>query len=143
MYGKKNTSQKKHGNKNSALPAHGDVTILSEGTVIEGTLKVSGDVRIDGRIKGDIKGDMRVIVGDKAKIEGNVDCDFLELNGYIVGDVKCKKGAKLYPTAKLKGDLYAPEFSVEMGAHFIGASKGQLVSSEDLNNKPKENVAKK
>lgn len=129
-FGRKNKETKEL--SKSSLP-HGAVTMLSEGTLIEGALKLDGDVRIDGVVQGDIEGKKRVVIGEKGKVLGNISCSFLELHGSVNGDVKSKQGARLHATSILKGDLHTPQFSVDMGAKFIGTSKGQqLVSQEQV-----------
>ena len=50
------------------------VNLLCEGTVIVGDIKTKNDIRIDGIIKGKIITSGRLVVGNTAKIEGNIDC---------------------------------------------------------------------
>lgn len=116
----------------------GTVTLISKGTALDGNATVHSDVRIDGTVNGNITCDKKVVVGDNGEVNGNVNCAFLEIHGKITGDVKCGDGAKLHPTAFLKGDLYAPIFSIEMGAKFIGTSKGNEII--DLKEKTEEAV---
>ncbi len=103
----------------------GTITILSEGTVLDGSLKLAGDLRIDGNVNGNVYGNKKVVIGEKGKVIGDVYCEFLELHGTIEGNVISKQVARLHATALLQGDLYAPQFSVDIGASFIGASKGE------------------
>ncbi|PID95450.1 MAG: hypothetical protein CSA94_01555 [Bacteroidetes bacterium] len=103
----------------------GTITMLSAGTVLDGSLKLGGDLRVDGVINGDVQGKKKVVIGEKGKVIGDIYCEFLELHGRVEGDVKCKQVARLHATAFLRGDLYASQFSVAMGASFIGASKGE------------------
>ncbi len=115
---------------NTPIAASGAVTMLGVGTLIEGNIKLSGDVRIDGVVKGSVEGKNKVVVGEKGKVLGNVICGSLDLHGKIEGNVKSEKTARLHSSAVLKGDLFAPKFSVEMGAIFVGVSKGQKIVSE-------------
>lgn len=121
-FGKKNKLEKE---TDKGILPHGSVTMLSAGTCVEGNLKLGGDVRIDGLVNGNIEGKKRVVIGEKGKVVGDVHCDFLELHGKVEGNVMSKQAVRLHATAVLKGDLHAPQFSVDMGATFIGISKGQ------------------
>ena len=47
-------------------------TIIGNGSSILGDIQVNGFVRIDGNIDGNLKTDGNVIVGDNAKIRGNI-----------------------------------------------------------------------
>lgn len=130
---KKNKTNSKPTSK-GAVPQSGAVTMLSEGTVIDGALKLSGDVRIDGIVKGNVSGENRVVIGEKGKVEGDVDCDFLELHGKVEGNVKSKQGVRLHVTATLQGNLHTPKFSIDMGAKFIGTCSGQGNTFEETAN---------
>ncbi len=108
----------------------GTITMLSVGTILDGDLKLGGDLRVDGVVNGNVYGKKKVVIGEKGKIIGDVFCEFLELHGRIEGNVTCKQVVRLHPTAFLLGDLYAAQFSVAIGASFIGSSKGE---QKDLN----------
>lgn len=128
LYGKKtelNNERERRNKKNTPLPSRALVTIVSECTTIKGVLRVGSDVRIDGIVKGDVYSDKKVIIGDRGFVLGNVYCDVLELNGRMEGEVFSKSLTKMNAASSLKGNINAPSFSIEMGAEFIGMSKGK------------------
>ena len=59
------------------------VNLLCEGTVIVGDIKTKNDIRIDGIIKGKIITSGRLVVGNTAKIEGNIDCCNVDVLGVV------------------------------------------------------------
>ncbi len=121
----------------------GTVTMLSEGAILDGSLKLTGDLRIDGVINGDIHGKKKVVVGEKGKVIGDIYCEYFELHGRVEGNIVCKQVARLHATAFLRGDLYAAQLSVAIGASFIGASKGEQKKIDSNNNKADETSSKK
>ena len=64
------------------------VNLLCEGTVIVGDIKTKNDIRIDGIIKGKIITSGRLVVGNTAKIEGNIDCCNVDVLGVVLGDIQ-------------------------------------------------------
>ena len=48
--------------------------ILDSGTHIEGTVRSSEDMRLDGQIKGDVYCEKRFVMGGTGKVEGKVNC---------------------------------------------------------------------
>jgi len=60
------------------------VNLLCEGTVIVGDIKTKNDIRIDGIIKGKIITSGRLVVGNTAKIEGNIDCCNVDVLGVVL-----------------------------------------------------------
>ncbi len=106
------------------------VNLLCEGTVIMGDVKTKNDIRIDGNIKGKIITSGRLVVGNTAKIEGNIDCVNVDVLGEIVGDIEASGTVLLKTPAKVTGNIVAAVISVEPGAAFNGNC--QMVKKETL-----------
>ena len=47
-------------------------TILGQGSAITGNIKINGFVRIDGDIDGNLETDGNIIIGENARIRGNI-----------------------------------------------------------------------
>lgn len=142
-FGKK-TETKDRNQKNITSLPKGVVTIISQGTEIEGIVRVNSDVRIDGIVTGDVHSEKKVVVGGAGKIIGNIYCHVLELSGIVEGNVFGKEAVKMNGTASLKGDLNAPKFSIEMGAKFVGRSTGgeQVNEKKQTTNVKVNNIGK-
>ena len=59
-------------------------TFIGSGSVVSGDIKVNGFVRVDGDIDGNFETNGSVIIGEKARIHGNVTFTvFLKIFLYI------------------------------------------------------------
>lgn len=96
------------------------VNLLCEGTVIVGDIKTKNDVRIDGMIKGKIITSGRLVVGNTAKIEGNIDCVNVDVLGVVVGDIVASGTVSLKSPAKVMGNISSAVISIEPGVMFNG-----------------------
>lgn len=96
------------------------VNLLSEGTVIVGDIKTKNDIRIDGIIKGKIITSGRLVVGNTAKVEGNIDCGNVDVQGVVVGDILASGAVSLKSPAKVMGNISSAVISIEPGVMFNG-----------------------
>lgn len=106
-----------------------EVTIISNGVVIEGKLSSSGNIRIDGTVKGDTEAKGNVTVGENGNITGQINADVITIGGKVEGSVNAKEKLILEGKATLKGDLITKILVVEAGAHFEGKSNMSSGSS--------------
>src|SRR5438477_4149348 len=71
---------------------------IDQGVTLEGTLTVSGTFRIDGNVKGNIISEQTVILGDGAKVEGQIEGNRVVISGsfddVILAKVLVEKEAK-------------------------------------------------
>ena len=96
------------------------VELLCEGTVIVGDIKTKNDIRIDGIIKGKIITSGRLVVGNTAKIEGNIDCCNVDVLGVVLGDIQASGTVSLKSSAKVIGNIVSSVLSFEPGVIFNG-----------------------
>ena len=62
-------------------------TIVGPGALITGNVTVSGFLRIDGDIAGNIQTQGRVIIGEEARIRGNIHAASVSVGGIVQGDI--------------------------------------------------------
>ncbi len=93
---------------------------LGAGTVYQGQLNFLGAVRIDGQFTGEIKSEGTLILGQDAKVEGNVSVSQLILNGSISGDITVAGKTVMHKTAQLTGELTTKSLIMEEGAVLHG-----------------------
>lgn len=105
-----------------APSGNGDL-LLGQGAEFDGKLTFAGTVRIDSRFKGSIVTDDVLIVGEHARIDAEITCGTVVVDGEVNGNVKAKIGVELRRTAKLRGDVESPSLSIEKGAVFQGSSR--------------------
>ena len=94
------------------------LSTLSADLQFTGNITGSGDLQIDSQIKGDVRVG-RLIVGETGSVEGNVQADYVEVRGRVVGGVSGKQ-VKLVSTAYVDGDITAEQLSIDIGAYFQG-----------------------
>ncbi len=97
-----------------------EVSRISTGTVIKGEISSPNDLRIDGSFEGKIASKGRVVVGEKAVINGDIVCENLDLWGKITGTLHVKDTLSLKAGSRIKGDINVKRLAVELGAHFDG-----------------------
>lgn len=96
------------------------VNLMCEGTVIVGDIKTKNDIRIDGIIKGKIITSGRLVLGNTAKVEGNIDCANVDVQGVVVGDILASGAVSLKSPAKVMGNITSGVISIEPGVIFNG-----------------------
>jgi cytoskeletal protein CcmA (bactofilin family) len=106
----------------AAVGGPGDLR-LGRGVRLEGKLTFSGTVRIDATFQGSIITDGVLVVGEGAKVEAEISCGTVIVEGEVIGDVVASQGVELHASARLRGDVEAPAFAIERGAVFEGASR--------------------
>lgn len=93
---------------------------LGSGTSYEGKLHFQGAVRIDGSFIGKIDSQGTLIVGQDAKIDGEVSVGSLILSGLLKGRVAAEEKIVLHKTAHFQGSLRSPSLIIEEGAILDG-----------------------
>jgi cytoskeletal protein CcmA (bactofilin family) len=107
--------------KKSLLNEDENFTFLGRGVDFKGVVSFEGTVRIDGRLEGEIRTKGTLVVGERAIIKGLISAGTLITGGKIHGNVIATDKVQILKTAILIGDVTAPNFSMEEGAHFQGS----------------------
>ena len=99
-------------------------TIIGQNTSLEGDVRFSGGLHIDGRIKGNIiaeNGAEAVLtLSEQGNVEGDVRVPNLILNGTVVGDVHVSERLEMAAQAKVTGDVFYHLLEMAMGAEVNG-----------------------
>lgn len=111
------------------------INIISEGTLIKGDISSSGDIRIDGDLVGNINAKGRLVIGPKGKVDGEINCNNIEVSGFLKGKLTVSELVTMKATANIEGDLIAGKLSVEPGSIFTGTCT--MGDSKIKNEKPK------
>ncbi|MBR1638039.1 MAG: polymer-forming cytoskeletal protein [Treponema sp.] len=88
-------------------------TVIGRGSAISGNIKVNGFVRVDGDIDGNLETDGNVIIGENARIRGNVKAKSIIIGGIILGNVMAPENAKLLSQSIVVGDVISHKVTVE------------------------------
>jgi cytoskeletal protein CcmA (bactofilin family) len=109
-----------NGNGTVSTTPEGATCIIAKGTVIEGKITTSENIRIDGTIKGEVRCDKRLVMDAGGLIEGNVFAGESTIKGRVVGTVSVTNTLHLLESSFIKGDIKAKKLHVEEGAKYDG-----------------------
>jgi cytoskeletal protein CcmA (bactofilin family) len=130
MFGK--SAKSSSGSTSSPAPSHhGDQkirsaqidTIIGKGTTIDGDLRFSGGLHVEGVIKGNLAADgdnATLILSEHGHIQGEVRVPSMVLNGAIDGDVFAGGKVELFEKARICGDVYYNLLEMAVGAEVNG-----------------------
>lgn len=96
-------------------------TLIGVGTVIEGNIRFSGGLRIDGEVRGNVEASdgasaSTLVLSEQARIEGVVAVAYLVTNGTVVGQVSVAECLEMQPRAKIVGDVEYSLIEMHQGA---------------------------
>ena len=95
-------------------------TLIGPGSFVSGDIKINGFIRIDGDIKGKIESSSNIIIGERAKIQGNITASSIVVGGIVLGDITAPKGIKLLSNSVVIGDIMTKSLQIEEDAIFNG-----------------------
>ena len=97
-------------------------TVIGRGAMIEGTVRASGRIQIDGEIDGTLQVDGHVSVGPSGRVTGEVIADDLVVGGRVEGKVTARKHLHVASTGAVKGEVRYGTLQVDRGAAFDGSA---------------------
>lgn len=95
-------------------------TIIGKGSAISGNMKVNGFIRIDGDIDGSLETDGNVIVGENARIRGDLTAKSVIFGGIIKGNIKANESVKVLSEAAVIGDVISRKVQIDGSAIIHG-----------------------
>ena len=93
---------------------------LEKGVSVEGKLGTTGTFRIDSAMKGTITSDEKLILGENARIEGQIEGNYVVIAGRFDGTIKAKGKVEVQTKAIVTGEIHTPCLIIEPGAVFDG-----------------------
>jgi cytoskeletal protein CcmA (bactofilin family) len=102
---------------------------LDKGVKLEGTLEVEGTFRIDAQVKGTIISHQTVIVGENAKVEGQIEGNQVVIAGRFDGVIFAKGRVEIQPKGVVTGEIHSPCLMIEAGGIFDG--RCHMLSSKE------------
>ena len=95
-------------------------TLIAQGTVVEGEIKGTGDVRIEGALKGKLDCTASVHVAESGKVEAELNAETVSVAGKVTGNMNGSSKIELGPSAVVEGDITSPRILIREGATFEG-----------------------
>lgn len=102
-------------------------TLISEGSVVDGSLTAKAFARIDGHIKGNVDITDGIILGKHGSIDGDVRTKEIVVHGKVNGNINVN-AIEIGATGVVTGDINTASLTVETG----GVYNGRLVMSTVL-----------
>lgn len=87
-------------------------TLIGAGSFIHGDMNIAGFVRVDGDIDGDLKASGRIIIGEGARIRGDVQGQIVTVGGIVEGDVVAPEGVAILSSGMVVGTVLTKHLSV-------------------------------
>jgi cytoskeletal protein CcmA (bactofilin family) len=129
MFGKKRKKRRKGG---------GGLTLLTEGTSVQGELVAEGDMRIDGSVTGNVTCKATLVIGSEGSVEGEIKAGNMRIAGKFKGNADLAGELCLEQTAVIDGDLTVAAIDVEDGAKLNG--RVFMKESEEPGERQKEDA---
>lgn len=110
-------------------------SLIGAGTVVEGNIRFTGGLRIDGEVKGSVMAtegasSSTLVVSEQARIEGAVDVAHVVINGTVVGPVTVSESLEMQPRARIVGDVQYVVIEMHQGAVIEGRLVHQVQGVE-------------
>ncbi len=102
---------------------------LDKGVRLEGTLELTGTFRLDAQVKGNIISENSVILGEAARVEGQIEGNHVVIAGRFDGVIFAKGRVEIQPKGVVTGEVHTPCLVIEPGGIFDGHCH-MLASSE-------------
>lgn len=102
---------------------------IDRGVTLEGTLQLTGTFRIDGNVKGSIISQQTVVLGEGAKVEGQIEGNRVVISGRFDGVIFAKGRVEIQAKGLVTGEIHSPCLVIDPGGIFDGRCH-MLTSSE-------------
>lgn len=97
--------------------------VIDQGCEFEGKICFRGTVRINGTFRGEVYTPDTLIVGEGARLTGQIDAGTVIISGEVNGSVRAKYRVEIHKPAIFRGEILTPSLSVDEGVIFEGRSK--------------------
>ena len=97
--------------------------VIDQGCEFEGKLCFYGTVRINGVFRGEIYTPDTLVIGEDARVQGQIEAGVVIISGEVTGTVRAKHRVEVHRPAVFRGDIHTPSLSVDDGVIFEGSSR--------------------
>src|ERR1700739_3957698 len=102
---------------------------IDQGVTLEGTLQLTGTFRIDGNVKGNIISEQTVVLGEGAKVEGQIEGNRVVIAGRFDGVIFAKGRVEIQAKGVVTGEVHSPCMVTHPGGIFDG--RCHMLASSD------------
>ena len=115
-------------------------TLIGNGTTFKGDVIATKSLRVDGVLVGNIKDAANVIIGETAQVKGNINANYVVIDGTVEGNITANDSIELLNKSRVTGDLTTTILSINEGAKFKGKSLMIEKEEENVEGNSKENA---
>jgi len=109
-------------------------SLIAHGSRVEGNLKFTEGLRVDGEVVGDIRAmteePSMLVISEAAVVQGEIHADHVIVNGTVRGPIHARELLELQPKAHIEGDVSYRALEMHQGAVISGQLKPLAVSEE-------------
>ena len=103
-------------------------SLIAQGTRIEGNMKFTEGLRVDGEVFGDIQAipedaSSMLVISEASVVQGAIQADHVIINGTVRGPVYARELLELQPKARIEGDVHYKALEMHQGATIAGQLK--------------------
>src|SRR5258706_6889014 len=102
---------------------------IDQGVALEGTLTVTGTFRINGNVKGNIISEQTVILGEGAKVEGQIEGNRVVISGRFDCVNFAQGRVEIEAKGVVTGEVHSPCMVIDPGGIFDG--RCHMLASSD------------
>lgn len=93
---------------------------MVQDTHIEGTIRTSSDIRIEGTLVGNLECQAKLIIGASGSVTGEVVCRTAMIEGTFQGTLRVSELLEVRETAKVNGEIAYGKLKIDAGATLTG-----------------------
>lgn len=124
------------GKKNDSKPQGRIDSLIGAGTRVEGSIRFSGGLRIDGEVSGSVEAtegaSSTLVLSEHARVEGGISVAHLVSNGTVVGSVSVSESLEMQSKARIVGDVDYALIEMHQGAVIEGRLVHRSAKSVEL-----------
>jgi len=125
------------GKKNENKPQGRIDSLIGAGTRVEGSIRFTGGLRIDGEVVGSVEAaegasSSTLVLSEHARVEGAVSVAHLVTNGTVVGPVNIGESLEMQSRSRIVGDVNYAMIEMHQGAVIEGRLVHQGGKSVEL-----------
>ena len=99
-------------------------SLIGAGTKVSGVIFFSGGLHVDGEVDGNIIANLgkhsTLVLGEHARVNGEINVKHLVINGVTTGPVYATEHLELQSKAMLAGDVHYRTVEIQLGAIIEG-----------------------
>lgn len=109
-------------------------SLIAHGSRVEGNLKFTEGLRVDGEVVGDIRAmtdePSMLVISEAAVVQGEIHADHVIVNGTVRGPIFATELLELQPKAHIEGDVSYRALEMHQGAVISGKLQPLVIGEE-------------